>query len=107
MKADPGEKVADLEAGVVQGRGEKQWQHQFGARQSGRPEGGVDLAADPAGVDQHQPGHAIRELIPELHRDATPEGMTDHRSLGHVERDQQVAHPARVGAKRIIALRLG
>ena len=107
MKADPGKEVPHLEAGVVERRGEEQWQYELGAGKGGGTKDRVDLAADAAAVDQHQPGDEIRKLVRELHGDPATERVPDHRDLGNFEGDEQVAHPAGVGTERVIALWLG
>ena len=76
-------------------------------RQRGGAQQQVDLAAEAAAVDQDEPLAALGELVGELHRDAAAERVPDERRALVAERDQQVAHAARVGAERVVAARLG
>jgi hypothetical protein len=56
----------------------------------------VDLAAQAAAGDEHQPLAAFRELVGELHRDAPAERVPDDRGAPDVQRGQQVTHAAGV-----------
>jgi hypothetical protein len=65
------------------------------------------LAAEAAGVDQHQALDALRELVGELHRDAPAERVADQAEPVVPERGEQVADAAGVAAERVVAARLG
>ena len=65
----------------------------------------VDLAAEPAAGDQHEPLAALRELVGELHRDPAAERVPDDRHAVVVERAQQVADAAGVRAERVVTAR--
>ena len=67
----------------------------------------VDLAAEPAAGDEHEPLTALRELVGELHRDAAAERVPDDRHAVVAERGQQVADAAGVGAQRVVPARRG
>ena len=81
-------------------------QHELGAGQRGGAQQQVDLPAQPARGDEHEPLRALRELVGELHRHAAAERVPDDRHVIVPEGGEQVAHPARVGAERVVAARL-
>ena len=62
---------------------------------------------EPAARDEHEPLDPLGELVGELHRDPAAHRVADHRRALVAERGQQVAQPARVGAERVVAARLG
>ena len=65
----------------------------------------VDVAAEPAAGDEHEPLGALGELVGELHRDAAAERVPDDRHAVVAERGDDVARAAGVGAERVVAAR--
>ena len=69
-------------------RGQRR-QHVVGARQRGGAQQQVDVAAEAAAGDQHEPLGALGELVGELHRDAAAERVADHGDAVVAERGQR------------------
>ncbi len=106
-QAEAAEQRRRQPAGVEHARGREQRQHELGARQRRGAQQQAHLAAEPAAVDQHEPLAPLGELVGELHRDAAAERVPDEGRAVVAERDEQVAHGARVRAERVVAARLG
>jgi hypothetical protein len=85
----------------------EQRHHPLGARQHGGPQQRMDLLAETTRSDQCHSLRVFGEEVRELHRDAAAERVADHRAPLEAEHCQQVAHPRRIGAQRVVAARLG
>ncbi len=113
-RSRPSAGPADRESGdpsrrLHRGQHQRQSQHRerFGAhRKGGDAKGEVDVLGHPARADQDQPVHQLRELVGELHRDATAERMPDDRDPLDVEHAEQVAHAVRVCRDGVVGARL-
>ena len=105
-QAEAPEQLAGGAPGRARDATEQQRQHELGARQRGGPQREADLLAQAAAVDEHEPLQALGELVGELHRDAAAERMADDGRRRDPEHRQEVAHPAGVGAERVVAARL-
>ena len=102
---EPGDPPHRLQRG--QHQRQPQQRQRFGAhRQRGDPQGEVDVLGHPARADQDQPVHQLRELVGELHRDATAERMPDHGDPLDVEHAEQVPHAVGVGGDGVVGARL-
>ena len=88
-------------------RGRRNGQPELRPGNGGHPEQGMDLLADPAAADQHEPLAPFGKLVGELHRDTTAERMADDGDPVHVEHAQQVAHAAGVRGDGIVRPGLG
>ena len=101
------EQAADAAAEPDQALRGQRRQHVVGARQRGGAQQEVDLAAEPAAGDEHEPLGALGELVGELHRDAAAERVPDDRHALVAERGDDVARAAGVRAERVVAARRG
>ena len=103
---DPGQHPAEhLHAVEHPARG-SHLEDQLRARERGRAQQGVDLAAQSAAADQDQALHPVGEQVAELQRDATAEGVADQGDLFDVEAVEEVAQGGGMGAERVVAHRL-
>ena len=102
------EVASELVAGVAQEAREEHGQEVLGAWQREGSQGPAHLAPEPAAAHHDQALAQLGILIGELHRDAAAERLPDERRPLDAERsDEQIAQPARVGAERVVAERLG
>ena len=67
----------------------------------------ADLGAQPPLADEGEALHALGELVGQLHRHPATHRVPDHADARVPEGGHQVAQPARVGAERVVAPRLG
>ena len=100
--ADP-EHLGHAAADALDARGRQHREHPVGARERGGAQQQVDLAAEAAAGDQHEPVAALGELVGELHRDAAAERVADDGHVVVAERGKEVADAAGVGAERVVA----
>jgi hypothetical protein len=73
--------------------------HVLGRGQGDEAEDPVHLAAQAAGVDEHQALATLGELVGELYGHTAPEGLPDHGGPVYVKEVQEVAHGAGVVAE--------
>ena len=66
----------------------------------------VDVLGHPAGADEDQPIHQLRELVGELHRHAAAERVADDGDPFDVEHAEQIAHAVGVRGHRVVGARL-
>ena len=78
-------------------------EHVLGAGQGHGFEKRADLLAQPARRDQHQPFGRFRELVRELHRHTSAEGVADQRDALSAQHREQVPDATRVRTQRVVA----
>ena len=98
---------AQTRLGELQNAGQGDHAHRLvEARQRDRPDRRCDLAAEPAGGDQHHALGALGELVGELHGDTAAEAVPDDGHLVDAEDREQVSHTVRVAAQAVVGARL-